>query len=206
MKHKLTALVMSTNLLISNTCFPCSFQPSFNCKLVSKANKSSQIKSKSQTEMYNKIIEQGKELQRQREIEEKRKEAERLAKLEEEKKKQCMVNLGNESYKYARKVNVVATYYTNSAFDCGKTDGITASGLKASRGMVAVPKDIPFNTSIILEDSKGNKHKVVAQDRGGAIRWLSDDTMKMDVFVPNATDEEISNMGVTRYTGYILTK
>lgn len=119
-------------------------------------------------------------------------------------KRETIVYNGQEYY--YRKVNIIATHYTNSIADCGKTDGISASGVPISRGMVAVPKSIPFGTEIILEDAQGNKEKVIAQDRGSAIKWINNDTMKIDVFVPNVTKKQINNLGVKKYTGYIIEK
>lgn len=116
------------------------------------------------------------------------------------------VTFDGETYYYKRKINIVATHYTNSVADCGNTKGVTASGVRASRGMVAVPKNIPFGTEIVLVDEGGNKQKVIAQDTGSAIKWINADTMKIDVFVPNATKKQILDMGVKHYTGYILEK
>jgi hypothetical protein len=129
---------------------------------------------------------------------------EKQVKVEDVQKRET-ITYGGQIY-YYRKVNIVATHYTNSVSDCGNTKGITASGVRASRGTIAVPKSISFGTEIILEDEAGNKQKVVAQDRGGAIKWLNEDTMKIDVFVPNATKRQLLQLGVKHYTGYILEK
>lgn len=50
---------------------------------------------------------------------------------------------------------------------CGKTDGITASGTKATEGRtIAVdPNIIPFGTEVII-----NGHTYIAEDKGGAIK------------------------------------
>ncbi len=49
---------------------------------------------------------------------------------------------------------------------CGKTDGITASGVKAVQGVtVATDKSIPFGTRIYI-DGVGER---IVQDRGSAI-------------------------------------
>ena len=50
---------------------------------------------------------------------------------------------------------------------CGKTDGITASGTKATEGRtIAVDPDvIPFGTEVII-----NGHTYIAEDKGGAIK------------------------------------
>ena len=61
--------------------------------------------------------------------------------------------------------------YTLTAYDaclkcCGKTDGITASGVKAQAGhTIAAPKNVPFGTKLIID---GVEYTV--EDRGGAIR------------------------------------
>ena len=50
---------------------------------------------------------------------------------------------------------------------CGKSDGITASGVKAVEGVtVAMNKSIPFGTKIYI-DGVGER---IVQDRGGAIK------------------------------------
>lgn len=64
------------------------------------------------------------------------------------------------------------TVYTITAYCpcvrcCGKSDGITASGVKAVEGVtVAMNKSIPFGTKIYI-DGVGER---VVQDRGGAIK------------------------------------
>jgi 3D (Asp-Asp-Asp) domain-containing protein len=68
------------------------------------------------------------------------------------------------------KSNPATTYkitaYTASAPDCGKTDGITASGIKAKAGVtVAASRDLPFGTVLYID---GIGYRTV-QDRGGAI-------------------------------------
>lgn len=55
-----------------------------------------------------------------------------------------------------------------ACFDCcGKTDGVTATGTKATQGRtIAVdPRVIPYGTEIIIDG-----HKYVAEDCGGAIK------------------------------------
>lgn len=62
----------------------------------------------------------------------------------------------------------VVTAYCACAKCCGKTDGITASGARATEGVTvaADTKVLPFGTRIYIE---GVGERVV-QDRGGAIR------------------------------------
>ena len=60
----------------------------------------------------------------------------------------------------------VITAYCPCVKCCGKTDGITASGVKAVQGVtVATDKSIPFGTKIYI-DGVGER---IVQDRGGAI-------------------------------------
>ena len=67
----------------------------------------------------------------------------------------------NKSNKY------VITAYCPCVKCCGKTDGITASGVKAVEGItVAMNKSIPFGTKIYI-DGVGER---IVQDRGGAIK------------------------------------
>lgn len=61
----------------------------------------------------------------------------------------------------------VITAYCACVQCCGKTDGITASGVKAVEGVtVAMNKSIPFGTKIYI-DGVGER---IVQDRGGAIK------------------------------------
>ena len=50
---------------------------------------------------------------------------------------------------------------------CGKTDGITASGVKATEGITIAADTtvLPFGTEVIIDG-----HTYIVQDRGGAIK------------------------------------
>lgn len=61
----------------------------------------------------------------------------------------------------------VITAYCHCTKCCGKTDGITASGDKATEGVtIAMDKSMPFGTKIYI-DGVGER---IVQDRGGAIK------------------------------------
>ena len=61
----------------------------------------------------------------------------------------------------------VITAYCPCVQCCGKSDGITASGDKATEGVtVAMDKSMPFGTKIYI-DGVGER---IVQDRGGAIK------------------------------------
>ena len=56
--------------------------------------------------------------------------------------------------------------YTSSAEECGKNDGITASGTIATEGRtIAAPSDLPFGTRVLIGD-----HVYIVEDRGGYIQ------------------------------------
>ena len=62
---------------------------------------------------------------------------------------------------------VNASAYTAAADECGKSDGITASGLMVKeRETIACPPQFPFGTKLAI-DGMGT---YVCQDRGGAIK------------------------------------
>lgn len=59
----------------------------------------------------------------------------------------------------------VVTAYCGCSKCCGKSDGITASGTKATAGRtVAAPSSLAFGTEIIIDG-----HTYVVEDRGGSI-------------------------------------
>jgi 3D (Asp-Asp-Asp) domain-containing protein len=75
--------------------------------------------------------------------------------------------------------SITATAYTASADECGKADGITASGNQVHRGTLACPKSYPFGTKIEI-DGMGT---YVCEDRGGAINGNH-----FDIYVPTKSE------------------
>lgn len=62
---------------------------------------------------------------------------------------------------------ITATAYTAAADECGKSDGITASGAKVKANhTIAAPPQFPFGTKIRIE----GMGVYVCEDRGGAIK------------------------------------
>lgn len=90
------------------------------------------------------------------------------------------------------------SYYCPCEICCGKTDGITASGLRAIEGVtVAVPNFIPLGTKIVIDG-----YEYIAQDRGGYIIALDSNTIRVDIFV-NSHDKALA-MGRYVTQGYII--
>lgn len=75
--------------------------------------------------------------------------------------------IGNNKSVNIRKGIYVTTAYCHCTKCCDKSDGITASGVKAIEGVTiaADTKVLPFGTKVIID---GNTYTV--QDRGGAIK------------------------------------
>lgn len=91
-------------------------------------------------------------------------------------------------------IKVTATAYCACAKCCGKSDGITATGTKATAGRtIAVdPSVIPYGTHVII-----NGNTYVAEDCGGAVKGND-----IDIFFN--THEEAVNFGRKLLTAYIL--
>ena len=76
----------------------------------------------------------------------------------------------------------IATAYCDCVKCCGKTDGITKSGTKATQGRtIAVdPNKIPLGSKVIIE---GDSHEYIAEDIGSAIKGN-----RVDIFFENHSD------------------
>ncbi len=65
------------------------------------------------------------------------------------------------------KFTINASAYTAAADECGKSDGVTASGLKVKENeTLACPAQFPFGTKIQIE----GMGTYICEDRGGAIK------------------------------------
>ncbi len=110
-----------------------------------------------------------------------------------------------ETFRYKQVLNVRATGYTLSYSCTGKNPGhpaygITASGMKARRGVIAVdPRVIPLGTRLYVEAADGSwtYGYCVAGDTGGAIKGN-----KIDLFFD--TTAEARKFGVRNAKVYIL--
>ena len=72
-------------------------------------------------------------------------------------------------------MTINASAYTAAADECGKSDGITASGLKVKvKRTLACPPQYPFGTKVKIE----GYGTYVCEDRGGAIKGN-----KFDIYV-----------------------
>lgn len=87
------------------------------------------------------------------------------------------------------------TYYCSCSKCCGKTNGITAWGTKATAGRtIATSKQFAFGTKLII-----NGHEYTVEDRGGAIQGN-----KIDVYV-NSHSEALK-LGVKKNVPVYMSK
>lgn len=91
--------------------------------------------------------------------------------------------------------DVTVTHYDCCLECCGKTDGITASGVRATPGVtVAVDPDVvPLGADVLVDYGDGELHYMRADDVGGAIQGN-----RIDICVE--THEEALELGVRTAT------
>ena len=89
-----------------------------------------------------------------------------------------------------------ATHYCSCAICCGKTNGITATGTKATAGRtIAVdPSVIPYGTEVIV-----NGNTYIAEDCGGAIKGK-----RIDIFCDSHETALVN--GLKRVEVFVLLK
>lgn len=96
-------------------------------------------------------------------------------------------------------LNAIVTAYDAGFKSTGKYPsdpdyGITASGKKAQPyHTVALPPEFPFGTLVIIDDPLFQGIVFVNEDRGGAIKRIDKNTIRVDVFF--ATEKEALQYG-----------
>ena len=105
-------------------------------------------------------------------------------------------------------VNLHVSYYTDLPIENTPNKPTTdAQGNKLIKSTIAIPRDLPLGTKFIIDGFDG---EYVGRDRGSKkyIKWLSEDTMKIDMHIPRNKGESdstyykrVNNMGVTKTTG-----
>lgn len=100
-------------------------------------------------------------------------------------KKQMYIEKAEREQKEKEENNKIPTtfeisFYCPCSYCCDLNTGITASGKNVQEGMVALPKDIPFGTKVVIP----SLHKeYVCEDRGGFIEYTNEGYMRVDVFL-----------------------
>lgn len=97
----------------------------------------------------------------------------------------------SESKPKTREVVANVSAYTASVEECGKDDGITASGVPVQEGHIAAD-DLPFGTKVIIE---GRTYTVTDRFGGGYRN-------RIDIFMPSRASAE--RFGRKHITVYIV--
>ena len=114
----------------------------------------------------------------------------------EEEKNNLINKLGYEPSKVV-KVNCVVTFYYA---DCtilqgGYNDKKGVPLHSHSEPIVALPSDVTYGSYIEFDKEIRGNTMFKNVDTGGAIKWLNDNTIVVDVFVPEASSyNELINM------------
>lgn len=125
------------------------------------------------------------------------KEQERIRQEEEErlKKENELINRGMSDFSYSKEVLCHVTYYTNinDSLQGGNKDKKGNNLVSHDESIIALPRDVPYGSYLIFDEPVLGETIYKNVDTGGAIVWLNDYEMKVDVFVPNVSLEWIIN-------------
>ena len=132
-------------------------------------------------------------------------------KAESDKKKQELEKQKVEEKNKGYDQVFIVSYYGATKKECGNNHFKTASGVPVQEGHIAVPKQIPFGSKVIIDGVE-----YIATDRGNPkyIKILKDGSMKVDIFVPRLESEiydyqyerRIAKMGIKKVVGKLLIK
>lgn len=107
-------------------------------------------------------------------------------------------------------VNFEVTMYTNAEGAYSKDNpnyGRTASGAFTAPGSVAAPRSIPFNSTVLVGDTKcyevAGTDNLDVKDRGGAIVVSRGGKVRIDIWVDSL--EEAKKYGRKQTEGFIIT-
>lgn len=104
---------------------------------------------------------------------------------------------------------VRVSFYTGLARENGGYAKMNALGGYLRVGSLAAPQDIPFGTTFIINDLPpvARTNCFIVDDRGSAIHWMKDGTMKLDIYIKREPDEsDLSYFKRVNDLGIIYTK
>lgn len=122
-------------------------------------------------------------------IEKEKIEQQELAKQHE------LINRGISDFSYSKEVLCHVTYYTNNddRLQGGHTDKKGNYLVSHDEPIIALPRDIPYGSYLVFDEPVLGETIYKNVDTGGAIIWLNDYEMKVDVFVSNVSLDWIIN-------------
>lgn len=130
--------------------------------------------------------------------------------LEQERKQNAHNQLSRGfTYSSVKRVKCKITYYCNfnDAMEGGQHDKKGKLLTSHHEPVVALPKNVPYGSYLILDKNVNGNNIYKCVDSGGAIKWLDENTMKVDVFIPNVTPQWIEqNLENKIIEGYLFIK
>ena len=88
-------------------------------------------------------------------------------------------------------INVRVSFYTGLAIENGGYTELNALGGPLKVGSLAAPLDVPFGSLFVIKNlpSDVQTDTFIVDDRGSAIKWINNHTMKVDVYVKRKPGE-----------------
>lgn len=118
-----------------------------------------------------------------------------------DKKKQMCINIheAKEKQNNIKQITFELSAYCPCSYCCNTNTGITASGERVQEGMVALPKNIPFGTKVVIPSLD---KEYVCEDRGGFIEYTDEGYMRVDVYMESHS--ECLQFGRFVIDGYLI--
>jgi 3D (Asp-Asp-Asp) domain-containing protein len=117
---------------------------------------------------------------------------------------------GNIDFQNSKRVEFIITYYSNidSRLEGGQYDKQGKRLTSHDMPIVALPKDIPYGSIVIFDESINGDTCYMNADSGGAIKWLNSDKTKckVDIFVPNASKKDLLKYDNKTVCGWLYYK
>ena len=117
-------------------------------------------------------------------------------KLREQKKQEEISSRGlTGEVEEVEEIKCHITYYTNinNSLQGGHYDKKGILLTDHQEPICALPSNIPYGSYLILDESINGVNKFKNVDTGDAITYLNDNTIKVDIFIPNVSEEWIIN-------------
>ena len=108
-----------------------------------------------------------------------------------------------ELNKHRRRVLFHITYYTNSQEEGGIKDKKGKLLENHEYPIIAMPSDVPYGSRVEFDETINGSNEFISVDSGNAIQWINDDECVVDVFVPNASQSYLNQLGRDKCYGWL---
>ena len=108
-----------------------------------------------------------------------------------------------ELNKHRRRVLFHITYYTNSQEEGGIKDKKGKLLTNHEYPIIAMPSNVPYGSRVEFDETINGSNEFISVDSGNAIQWINDDECVVDVFVPNASQSYLNQLGRDKCYGWL---